>query len=319
MAVLGPTATGKTALGMELALHYGGEIISCDSMQIYRGLSVGTAKPEAWELKKVPHHLVDFQEVTESFSVSDYVIQAGEVIHRLYAAGKLPVLVGGTGLYARSLLHGVVFSENGRDDRLREQLEQEAERDGVAVLYERLTALDPEGAALIHVNNQKRVIRALEYCVATGMPFSAQAQQSRRVDSEYTAVVICLGCRNRQTLYDRIDRRVDRMLEQGLLQEAEVFYRVCQSAGKPLTAAQAIGYKELFQYLEGKASLEEAVERLKMESRRYAKRQITWFKREENAFWLYVDDYDNQEQLTQAAVTLVDRQSIGEGGKCIEQ
>ena len=228
IAVVGPTATGKTALGIGLARRFGGEIVSCDSMQIYRGLPIGTAQPDQEELAQAPHHLVGFLDVGEPFSVSDYVNLAGRIITEIAGRGKLPILVGGTGLYARSLLRGFSFEESARDEGLREALFREAEERGPEALYRRLQEQDPVAAGEIHPHNVKRVIRALEYIQLSGEPFSRQAARSKEAQSPYRYVMLVLGFRDRQKLYQRIDRRVDRMLELGLLKEAEGFYRRCK-------------------------------------------------------------------------------------------
>lgn len=306
IAVAGPTASGKTALGIAVAQRFHGEILSCDSMQIYRGLPIGTAQPSPEELSLVPHHLVGFLDVREPFSVSDYVALASQTIRELASRGKLPVLVGGTGLYARSLLRGFAFEEDCRDEALRRELFRRAEEEGAEALYRELSALDPVSAGEIHPHNVKRVVRALEYCKLSGEPFSAQAERSRSAPAPYHSLLMCLAFRDRRKLYERIDRRVDQMLEQGLLAEAKGFYRLCAQYGAPPTAAQAIGYKELFPYFAGEASLDQAVEALKRESRRYAKRQITWFSREPEAKFLYVDDYSGPQALAEAAFRLAE-------------
>ena len=311
IAVVGPTATGKTALGIGLARRFGGEIVSCDSMQIYRGLPIGTAQPDQGELAQAPHHLVGFLDVGEPFSVSDYVNLAGRTITEIAGRGKLPILVGGTGLYARSLLRGFSFEESARDEGLREALFREAEERGPEALYRRLQEQDPVAAGEIHPHNVKRVIRALEYIQLSGEPFSRQAARSKEAQSPYRYCMLVLGFRDRQKLYQRIDRRVDRMLELGLLKEAEGFYRRCKEGGTPPTAAQAIGYKELFPYFAGEVPLEQAVEDIKRESRRYAKRQITWFAREENAVPLYLDELDGPEDLLEAAVRILEEKGFG--------
>lgn len=315
VAVVGPTATGKTALAIGLARRFGGEIVSCDSMQIYKGLPIGTAQPEKEELSQAPHHLIAFLDVWEPFSVSDYVSLASRTIAEIDAKGKLPILAGGTGLYARSLLRGFSFEENCRDEALRKRLFQEAESQGSEALYRRLQELDPKAAEEIHPNNRKRVIRALEYCELSGEPFSAQAERSRKVESPYRYQMLCLAYRDRQRLYERIDARVDHMLEKGLLKEAEDFYHLCQSLGSVPTAAQAIGYKELFPYFQGETSLEEAAENIKRESRRYAKRQITWFSREENIEFLFVDELGGSEEVLEESVRVLKRHGFLERGK----
>lgn len=305
-AILGPTATGKTALGIAVAKRFGGEIISCDSMQIYRGLPIGTAQPTADETVAVRHHLVNFLDVTERFSVSDYVSEASKIVAEIHALGKLPILVGGTGLYARSLLRGFTFEDSTEDENLRRELTERGEREGFGSLYEELKSLDPIAAEGIHPNNVKRVVRALEYCKLTGEPFSAQADRSRHVESPYRSIMLCLAFRDREKLYSRINLRVDKMLEMGLLEEAEQFYRHCKTLGTPPTAAQAIGYKELFPYFDGTATLDEAIENIKRESRRYAKRQMTWFNREQDAKFLYVDDYADFGALTGEAIRQIE-------------
>lgn len=312
VAVAGPTATGKTRLGLGLAGKLGGEIVSCDSMQVYRGLPIGTAQPTPEELAEAPHHLVGFLDVDEPFSVSDYVELAGRAIGEIYARGKLPVLVGGTGLYARSLLRGFSFEEGARDEALREKLFQEADSQGPGALYQRLLQVDPAAAKEIHPHNVKRVLRALEYCILSGEPFSAQAARCAKAQSPYRFLLLCPVYQDRRLLYGRIDKRVDAMLEEGLLDEAERFFRHCQRAGTPPTAAQAIGYKELFPYFQGEKPLEEAVDSLKRESRRYAKRQMTWFKREEGARFLYLDGKGPEEALDEA-VGIVEEWMEAEG------
>ena len=296
LAVTGPTATGKTALGIALAKQLNGEIVSCDSMQVYQGLRVGTAQPSNEELAQAPHHLVGFLPWEEAFSVSDYVDMAGKVIAGVHGRGRLPVLVGGTGLYARSLLRGFDFREEARSE--------EAEELGPEAMHERLAELDPAAAGAIHPNNVKRALRALEYCMLSGEPFSQQTLRSRQAEPPYDYVMICPVFRDRQKLYDRIDRRVDQMLDAGLLQEAEDFYCFCCTAEKQPTAAQSIGYKELFPYFDGQLSLEAAVENIKRESRRYAKRQLTWFSREPEARYLYMDELDAQ-QAAEACMKLL--------------
>ena len=303
-AVCGPTASGKTSLSVTLAKKLHAEVVSCDSMQIYRGMEIGTAKPTADEMQGVPHHLMGFQDPAEPFSVSDYVALAGKVIEDIHARGKNVLLVGGTGLYARSLLKAVPFTENSRDDEIRGNLEAEFAADGIEPLYARLKELDPEGAEGIHPNNTRRVIRALEYCMVTGEPFSKQAKDSKAVESPYDGKMLVLSFRDRETLYGRINLRVEQMFADGLfadglLKEAEDYFKRYGTPGQ--TSVQAIGYKELFPYFEGQCSLDEAKENIKRETRRYAKRQLTWFRREEDAVWLFADDFDAPADLISAA------------------
>ncbi|WP_040196926.1 tRNA (adenosine(37)-N6)-dimethylallyltransferase MiaA [Candidatus Soleaferrea massiliensis] len=293
VAVVGPTASGKTALGVALAQRYHGEIVSADSMQIYREMQIGTAKPSAEEMRGIPHHLMDFVDPAENFSAADYVRCAKPVISGIHARGKLPVLVGGTGLYVRALLENIQFKEAESDSAVRLRLEEEGRAYGPLTLWERLKAVDPVLAEKLHPNNQGRVIRALEVYELTGIPMSEHQRRSRLAPREYNTCMIGLAYRDRQKLYDRINLRVEKMMDAGLLQEAQRLYR--QSLSR--TARQAIGYKELFRYFDGELSLEEAVDKIKQESRRYAKRQLTWFRREEHINWIYMDDMDEIENL----------------------
>lgn len=296
IAVVGPTASGKTVLAIELAKRLTGEIVSCDSMQVYRGMEIGTAKPSASELAEAPHHLIGVVDPETPFSVADYVPMAERAIEGILARHRVPILAGGTGLYARSLLQGVQFEENSRDEALRERLESKLASQGIAPLYEELVRLDPEAALKIHPNNKKRVLRALEYCIVTGEKFSLQSPVSA---PRYDSLLLCIAYRDRQLLYDRINRRVDRMLESGLIEEARDFFsRFGTSSG---TAAQAIGYKELLPYFTGEASLETAAEAIKRETRRYAKRQLTWFRREPGVTWIYADDFKTERAFFDSA------------------
>lgn len=314
VAVVGPTASGKTALGIALAKRLHGEIVSCDSMQVYQGLKIGTAQPGEWEMAQAPHHLVGFLPWEESFSVSDYVAVASDVIREVHGRGKLPVLVGGTGLYARSLLRGFGFKEEARSEALREELRRQAEELGQEEMHNRLRAVDAASAEAIHPHNVKRVLRALEYCQLTGEPFSQQALRSQRAEPPYRYVMFCLAYHDRQILYGRINARVERMLEAGLLEEARGFWEFCRKAEKLPTAAQSIGYKELFPYFRGEVSLDQAVENLKQESRRYAKRQITWFAREQEAEFLYMDELGSMDAAEQACMEILQRNDfLGKG------
>lgn len=276
LAVVGPTASGKTVLSLALARELGGEIICCDSMQIYRGMDIGTAKPTAEEMGGIVHHLLDIVDPCESFSVADYVPLAVAAIEDIRSRGKLPIFCGGTGLYLDAVLSANVYSKAGSDPALRASLSAKAAEEGAEALWKRLSLLDPESAAAIHPNNVKRVIRALEICLLTGVPKSEWDKRSRLAPSPYHSLVLGLSYPERSQLYARIDRRVDLMMSQGL--EAEV-RALCEKGMLPegSTAAQAIGYKEMLGYLRGEGSLSEAVEAIKLATRRYAKRQITWF------------------------------------------
>ena len=287
-AITGPTASGKTALAIELAKRLNGEIISCDSMQIYRGMDVGTAKPTKEELKAVPHHLIDILPADAPYSCSDYVKDAEKAIQDIVSRGKLPIFCGGTGLYLDRLLKGGNEDEAACDEGVREELKKYHAENGTDALYERLSALDPEAAASIHKNNVKRVMRAIEICLVTGQKKSDIDKRNSEITDKYDHRVITLAFNNRELLYSRIDRRVDIMVEQGLIEETKrlmadgVFER-------SVTAAQAIGYKELLPYLRGEDSLENCIDELKRASRRYAKRQITWFSGKDYAHKIYID------------------------------
>ena len=293
LAVVGPTATGKTALGVALAERFGGEIISADSMQIYKGLDVGTAKVTPEETHGIPHHAVDLLEPDQTFSVADFTALAGTLETDLSARGKLPILVGGTGLYVQSFLYGVRFTAEKAPDGLREQLAAELAEKGPAALYEELKQVDPEAAAAIHPNNQVRVLRALEHYRATGRRLSEQKAASLPPERPYRALVLGLDFPERAQLYRRIDLRVDQMMEQDLLNEAK---RVWEHRDTYKTAAQAIGYKEFFPYFAGESALAPCVEKLKQASRNYAKRQLTWFRHMEGICWLDASAPDLREQ-----------------------
>ena len=283
VAVVGPTATGKTALGVTLAQHFSGEVISCDSMQIYKGLDVGTAKVTPEETCGIPHHGVDILTPDKTFSVADFTAMAVELEQQISARGHLPILVGGTGLYVQSFLYGVRFAEEKAPAGLREQLTAELAEKGGAAMYEELRSVDPEAAAAIHPNNQVRVLRALEHYRATGKKLSEQKADSLPPERPYRSLILGLDFPDRAGLYRRIDLRVDKMLDAGILQEAEY---VWQNRETFRTAAQAIGYKEFFPYFEGAAPLEVCTKKLKQASRNYAKRQLTWFRHMDGVVWL---------------------------------
>ena len=289
VAIGGPTATGKTALSVALAKRFGGEIISADSMQIYQGLDVGTAKVTPEEMQGVPHHLVGFLAPEQAFSVADFTTLAGKTITQLTAQGKLPLVVGGTGLYITSLLNGMSFAPEKTDPAIRARLQARADTEGGAAIYAELQRIDPDYAAQVHPNNLPRVIRALELFEATGRRMSDQRREARPAEAPYHALCLCLTCRDRAVLYSRIDRRVDEMVENGVLDEAR---RVYEHRETYRTAAQAIGYKEFFPYFAGEQSLADCTEKLKQATRNYAKRQLTWFRRQNEAVWLYLDEED---------------------------
>ena len=287
-AVTGPTASGKTALAIELAKRLDGEIISCDSMQIYRGMDIGTAKPTSEELAQVPHHLIDILPPDAPYSCSDYVKDAEEAICDIVSRGKLPIFCGGTGLYLDRLLKGGNDDEAACDESVRDELKKFHAENGTDALYEKLLALDPESAENIHKNNVKRVMRAIEICLVTGQKKSEIDKKNSEITDKYDHCVITLSFNDREILYNRINRRVDVMIEQGLVDETK---RLMADGvfEMSLTASQAIGYKELFPYIRGEDTLENCVEELKRASRRYAKRQITWFGGKDYAHKVFLD------------------------------
>ena len=287
LAIVGPTASGKTAVSIEVAKRLGGEIVSCDSMQIYRRMDIGTAKPTKEEMCGIPHHLIDAVEPDAPFSCAEYVSLAGEAVKDIAARQKCPILCGGTGLYLDRFLCGEM-EETHADEDLRASLFAFAKREGVAALHERLRAVDPESADAIHPNNVKRVVRALEIFEQTGIPKSEFDRRSQAVESPYNAVVIGLHYPRREVLYERINRRVDMMLADGLLEETR---RLLDEGvfARNQTAAQAIGYKELLGYFDGNETLAEAAENLKTATRRYAKRQLTWFSAKPYVKWVEME------------------------------
>ena len=293
ICVVGATASGKTDLAVKLAKAVDGEIISADSMQVYKNMPIATAVATKEEQDGVVHHLVEFLDADQTFSVADFVERAKVLIDEITARGKVPIVAGGTGLFVDSLVKNISFSEVGSNAEIRNELAEKSNEE----LYERLLNLDPKSAENIHPNNRKRVIRALELCMS-GTSKTEQNENSMLIDSPYDALYIGIGYKDRQKLYDRINKRVDLMLEAGLENEAR------QMLGKQgLTARQAIGHKELQPYIDGKITLDEAIENLKRETRRYAKRQLTWFRRNENINWLYADEM-SRDELVKKAVDL---------------
>ncbi len=301
-AVVGPTASGKTGLAIELAKRNQGEIVSFDSMQIYRDAPIATAVPTLEERQGIVHHLMEFADCNQNFSVAKYMELAHRTIREIASRGKFPILVGGTGLYYSSLIDNIQFqSQTEEHFSVRKELEQRLLTQGIDTLYQELKTIDPQACEKIHINNQVRVIRALEIYYATGKTLSQQEALSRSVPSPYFPCVIGLNYRNRETLYERINLRVYKMLEAGLLEEVKALY-VNHPKG---TILQAIGVKEFAPYLAGESSLEQVVEIIQQESRRYAKRQLTWFRRDERVQWLYPDDYTDMQQLLVEAQNLL--------------
>mgnify|MGYP000800482382 CR=1 FL=1 len=288
IVVLGPTASGKTALAIELAKVYDGEIVSADSMQIYKGMDIATAKPSKKELSTVPHHLIGFVPPNKRFSVAEYVEAAGKVIFDIHNRDKLPILCGGTGLYINSLIDNIKFDDTAENFELRAKLFKVAQEKGNHYLWEMLKNVDEQAAEKIHENNLTRVIRALEVYEISGKTISEAKEMSRSEPSPFKPYFIGLNFSNRQILYNRINERVDKMVESGLINEArDAYSEDCLMK----TAHQAIGYKELVPYFEGMADLESCIDKIKQETRRYAKRQLTWFRRDTRINWINCDEF----------------------------
>lgn len=299
--ICGPTASGKSALAIELARRLNGEVVSADSMQIYRDLAIGTARTTEEEMDGIPHHLCGFLPLDDRYSVARYVEQAHRVIAEIVAHGKQPVVCGGTGLYISSLIGNLQFTEAEQDDTVRQKWRAAYDEQGGEALLTTLQAIDPETAARLHPNDATRIVRALELWETAGVTMSEQRRESVREETPYRAKVILLDARDRAFLYDRINRRADAMVQHGLLDEA----RMLQATPNVATAMQAIGYKELFPYLNGNISLEQAIENLKQGTRRYAKRQLSWFRRIADAT-LYIDDYPTASALADAAMQAIE-------------
>lgn len=288
----GPTAVGKTALSIELAKDLNAEIISADSMQIYEYMDIGSAKVTKEEMDGVVHHMIDEVKPDYPFSVSEFQKRANKYIKEIYNKGKKTLITGGTGLYLNSLIYNMDFAKSNSNSKLRDELEKELEEKGIDYMHEKLKSLDSDAASRIHKNNTKRVIRALEVCLdgKKMQDFSSDL----KYNEEYLPIIIVLN-RDRQVLYNRINQRVDIMMENGLVEEVKKL--LSMGYNKDLISMQGIGYKEIVKYLEGEYTLEEAIEIIKRDSRRYAKRQITWFKRYKDSTWFDLDNYDNIEIL----------------------
>ena len=298
ICIAGPTASGKTALAVELAKELGGEVISCDSMQIYRRMDIGTAKPTRDEMQDIPHHMIDVAQPDEDFSVSRYCEMATPILEDILSRGKTAIIAGGTGLYMDSLIKGNDFAPYPATGA-RERLEKEADEKGMDVMLTKLQAIDPESAEKLHLADRKRIIRALEVFEETGETITAHNKRTQSIPPRYNPLWLGLDFEPRQTLYDRIDLRVGLMLEQGLVKEIEDLL----SSGIPskCTAMQAIGYKEFVAALEGNITIEEAVDEVRKASRHYAKRQLTWFRRNPNMNWLVRHPEDDFSKILQQA------------------
>ena len=301
LVIAGPTASGKTGLSIRLAKALDGEVISADSMQIYRGMTIGTAKPTPEEQEGVAHHLIDILEPEENFSVAQYAQLARAAIEEVAERGRVPILAGGTGLYISAVVDNISFSPAVTDEGLRQELRCKAQQEGNGAVWEMLHQIDPQTAEAIHENNLGRVIRAIEVYHTTGITMSEQVRLSRLRPSPYDICFIGLNYADRQVLYNRIGIRVDQMLRDGLLEEAKEVLSRRLSA----TAAQAIGYKDLKEYFAGQCSLEEAAEKIKQETRRYAKRQLTWFRRDGRIVWILCDDAGSGDGVFARAMDII--------------
>lgn len=303
ICIVGPTASGKTALSIALAKKLSGEIVSCDSMQIYRGMDIGTAKPTPEEMGDIPHHMISIVPPEENYSVARYVSEASVAVDDIIRRGKMPIIVGGTGLYADSLIKGTEFAEYREDEDYRNELFRLCEEKGNGYVHALLAEVDPERAAEIHENNAKRVIRALEVYKATGKTISEHDAESLKQPPRYDATYIGLMYDNREKLYEHINLRVDIMMEAGLCDEVKSL--LDSGVSSKATSMQAIGYKELVSYFEGNCTLSDATEQIKQSSRRYAKRQMTWFKRNKSTNWISVDKSKNISDLLQASMNFI--------------
>ncbi len=312
VVVCGPTASGKTALSIALAKAFGGEVVSADSMQIYRGMDIGTAKPTLEEREGIPHHMLDVAEPGESYSVSRYVQEATACVEDILSRGKLPIVCGGTGLYIDGLIRGTDFQPAGTDNGIREELEKEWEEQGAEAMVARLAAVDPESAERLHLSDKRRILRALEVYLATGETITAHNARTKAIPPRFEAVMIGLNTQPRDILYGRIDRRVDVMLEQGLLQEVQTLLEKGLLEG---TAAQAIGYKELLAHFRGEMTLDAAADLIRQKSRNYAKRQLTWFRRDERVKWIVYNAPQAAQAVLQEATEYLQKTLYNDGVK----
>ncbi len=302
LVLTGPTAVGKSTLALRLAPALGTDIISADSAQVYRNLDIGTAKPTREEQKAVKHHLIDLVDPDQDFSAADYQKAAAEVIERLYSAGKLPFMVGGTGLYIKAVIDFYAFGQKGADRELRDYYEKKASSEGLARLYTELKAIDPAAAAKIHPGDRRRIIRALEVYRLEGRPISEQVVKTEREKSPYSPTIIGLYM-DREALYRKIEKRVDRMLEEGLLEEVSFLQQ--KGYGRKTPGMQILGYRQLLSYLQGEMSWEETVAEIKKQTRNLAKRQLTWFRRDDSIKWFKIDEDTPVENLTENIYEIV--------------
>ncbi len=306
--ITGPTASGKTALGIEVAEKYGGEVISADSMQIYKKMDIGTAKPTADEIKNIPHHMIDIINPDENFSVSKYVERASEIADDILQRGKLPIIVGGTGLYIDSLTAGRDFAPAPSDENLRLKLEAEYDEKGGEFFLEKLSKFDPKRAEKLAPADKRRIVRAIEVYTLSGKTITEHDEYTKSIPPRYDSAMIVLSYKDRADLYARIDKRVDIMVEMGLIDEVKSL--LSEGISENCTAMQAIGYKEIVSAINGDCTMDEAIDRIKRESRRYAKRQLTWFRRHKEALWLEWDKVQNFDFARQVSTAFFSEHGI---------
>ena len=310
IVIVGPTASGKTGLSIELAKKYNGEIVSADSMQIYKDMNIATAKPTIEEMCGIKHHLIDFLNPGETYSVGQYVLDAENAISDILSRNKTPIVCGGTGLYVDSLINGINFTEDSSDDKIRNELYQIAETEGIDYLLNVLKEFDPDSYEnLSQQRNLRRIIRAIEFYKVTGKTITQQNIESQNTSSKFDYLIIGLNADDRQFIYDRINRRVDLMIESGLIEETKSVLQMNLSD----TSIKAIGYKELIPYINNQSTLDDCIEKLKMETRRYAKRQLTWFRRNKMINWIYIDRYSSLNDIVKVAVDIIDKKEFLNG------
>ncbi len=302
IAVVGPTASGKTALGVNICKRFGGEVVSADSMQIYKGMDIATAKPTEKEQEGIIHHLIDFVSPSSEYSVASFCKDAKNAVSKIVSENKLPVVVGGTGLYIDSFLNNISFLENSDSTEIRKKLYEKEKVFGLQALYDELKEIDPLAAEKIHINNKVKIIRALEVYYSTGKTLTQQNGLSKQNLTPYEPLYIGVKYKNREILYEKINKRVDIMMENGLLEEAKSFY----SSPVSNTSVNAIGYKELKPFLENKEDLSVCIDNLKKSTRHYAKRQLTWFNRNPDIHWVYKDTFKTENDINNYVFNLIE-------------
>lgn len=307
MILTGPTAVGKTHLSIALAKAVNGEIISADSMQVYKQMDIGTAKIRPEEMDGVPHHLVDVLSPKEEFNIVRFQQMAKEAMIKIYEQGKIPILVGGTGFYIQAVLYDIDFTETCEDREYREELQKFADREGEEALHNRLKEKDPKAAEEIHPHNVKKVIRALEFYKSTGKPISAHNEEQRQKESPYNFLYLVLN-QDREILYERIEKRIDQMVSEGLVEEVKSLKE--QGCHKEMVSMKGLGYKEILSYLDGEMSLEDAITLLKRDTRHFAKRQLTWFRREKEPVWIEKGAFENEDQILEHILHLLKEKTI---------